>query len=116
MLAQAGRPDRSSSRARPRATAPGQVPAADFVSQFDRALGNVLAVLGAAGGEPADIGRFTIYVTDMAAVPREPQAAGRGVPAADGDALSGDGAGGGELAGGPERGGGDRGDGGASVT
>jgi enamine deaminase RidA (YjgF/YER057c/UK114 family) len=43
----------------------GQVPAADFVSQFDRALGNVLAVLQAAGGEPRDIGRFTIYVTDM---------------------------------------------------
>jgi enamine deaminase RidA (YjgF/YER057c/UK114 family) len=46
--------------------ASGAVAAADFVAQFDRALGNVLAVLGAAGGEPADIGRFTIYVTDMA--------------------------------------------------
>ena len=46
--------------------ASGQVAAADFVSQFDRALGNVLAVLRQAGGEPADIGRFTIYVTDMA--------------------------------------------------
>jgi NAD(P)-dependent dehydrogenase (short-subunit alcohol dehydrogenase family) len=44
----------------------GRVPAADFVSQFDRALGNVLAVLRQAGGEPGDIGRFTIYVTDMA--------------------------------------------------
>jgi len=44
----------------------GQVPAADFVSQFDRALGNVLVVLRQAGGEPGDIGRFTIYVTDMA--------------------------------------------------
>jgi NAD(P)-dependent dehydrogenase (short-subunit alcohol dehydrogenase family) len=44
----------------------GQVAAADFVAQFDRALGNVLAVLRQAGGEPADIGRFTIYVTDMA--------------------------------------------------
>jgi enamine deaminase RidA (YjgF/YER057c/UK114 family) len=44
----------------------GQVPAADFASQFDRALGNVLAVLRQAGGEPGDIGRFTIYVTDMA--------------------------------------------------
>jgi len=43
----------------------GQVPAADFVAQFDRALGNVLAVLRQAGGEPGDIGRFTIYVTDM---------------------------------------------------
>jgi NAD(P)-dependent dehydrogenase (short-subunit alcohol dehydrogenase family) len=44
----------------------GRVPAADFVSQFDRALGNVLTVLRAAGGEPGHIGRFTIYVTDMA--------------------------------------------------
>ncbi len=44
----------------------GHVPAADFVSQFDRALGNVLAVLHEGGGEPGDIGRFTIYVTDMA--------------------------------------------------
>ncbi len=39
---------------------------ADFVSQFDRAMGNVLSVLRHAGGEPEDIGRFTIYVTDMA--------------------------------------------------
>ena len=44
----------------------GQVQAADFVSQFDRALGNVLAVLREASGEPGHIGRFTIYVTDMA--------------------------------------------------
>jgi enamine deaminase RidA (YjgF/YER057c/UK114 family) len=44
----------------------GQVPAADLVSQFDRAMGNVLSVLRQAGGEPGDIGRFTIYVTDMA--------------------------------------------------
>jgi NAD(P)-dependent dehydrogenase (short-subunit alcohol dehydrogenase family)/enamine deaminase RidA (YjgF/YER057c/UK114 family) len=44
----------------------GRVPAVDFVSQFDRALANVLTVLRQAGGEPGDIGRFTIYVTDMA--------------------------------------------------
>jgi NAD(P)-dependent dehydrogenase (short-subunit alcohol dehydrogenase family)/enamine deaminase RidA (YjgF/YER057c/UK114 family) len=44
----------------------GRVSAADFVSQFDQALGNVLAVLRAAGGEPGHIGRFTIYVTDIA--------------------------------------------------
>ncbi|HUF36815.1 MAG TPA: SDR family NAD(P)-dependent oxidoreductase [Gemmatimonadales bacterium] len=43
----------------------GQVQGGDFLSQFDRALGNVLAVLREAGGEPRDIGRFTIYVTDM---------------------------------------------------
>ena len=46
--------------------ASGRVPPVDFVTQFDRALANVLAVLGAAGGEPRDIGRFTIYVTEMA--------------------------------------------------
>ncbi|HEU4523637.1 MAG TPA: RidA family protein, partial [Gemmatimonadales bacterium] len=44
----------------------GRVPGADFVAQFDRALGNVLVVLEAAGGLPGDIGRFTLYVTDMA--------------------------------------------------
>jgi NAD(P)-dependent dehydrogenase (short-subunit alcohol dehydrogenase family) len=43
----------------------GRVPEGDFVAQFDRALGNVLAVLGAAGGEARDIGRLTIYVTNM---------------------------------------------------
>ncbi len=43
----------------------GRVPPHDFVAQFDRALANVLAVLRAAGGEAGDIGRFTIYVTDM---------------------------------------------------
>ncbi len=46
--------------------ASGLVPPADFVSQFDRALGNVLVVLHQAGGVPADIGRFTMYVTDVA--------------------------------------------------
>ena len=44
----------------------GRVQAADLVTQFDRALGNVLAVLSEAGGKPGDIGRFTIYVSDMA--------------------------------------------------
>jgi NAD(P)-dependent dehydrogenase (short-subunit alcohol dehydrogenase family)/enamine deaminase RidA (YjgF/YER057c/UK114 family) len=46
--------------------ASGRVAGADFVTQFDRALGNVLAVLREAGGEPGDVGRLTIYVTDMA--------------------------------------------------
>jgi enamine deaminase RidA (YjgF/YER057c/UK114 family) len=35
------------------------------VAQFDLALRNVLAVLRQAGGGPTDIGRLTIYVTDM---------------------------------------------------
>jgi 3-hydroxybutyrate dehydrogenase len=43
----------------------GKVPEADFVTQFDRALGNVLAVLRQSGGRPEDVGRFTIYVTDV---------------------------------------------------
>ncbi|HET9725353.1 MAG TPA: SDR family NAD(P)-dependent oxidoreductase [Gemmatimonadales bacterium] len=46
--------------------ASGRVTAPDFVPQFDQALGNVLAVLRAAGGEPGHIGRLTIYVTDIA--------------------------------------------------
>jgi NAD(P)-dependent dehydrogenase (short-subunit alcohol dehydrogenase family)/enamine deaminase RidA (YjgF/YER057c/UK114 family) len=43
----------------------GRVTPADFVAQFDQALGNTLVVLREAGGEPEDIGRFTIYVTDI---------------------------------------------------
>jgi NAD(P)-dependent dehydrogenase (short-subunit alcohol dehydrogenase family) len=44
----------------------GRVAPADLVAQFDQALGNVLAVLRQAGGAPGDLGRLTIYVTDMA--------------------------------------------------
>ncbi len=36
----------------------------DFVEQFDQALGNVATVVSAAGGQPADIARLVIYVTD----------------------------------------------------
>jgi len=39
----------------------------DFVAQFARALDKVLAVLRAAGGEPGDLARVTIYVTDLRA-------------------------------------------------
>jgi enamine deaminase RidA (YjgF/YER057c/UK114 family) len=39
----------------------------DVVAQWERALENVLAVVGAAGGGPEDIGRMTIFVTDRAA-------------------------------------------------
>ncbi|MCP4204106.1 MAG: RidA family protein [bacterium] len=35
-----------------------------FVAQFARALANVVAVVNAAGGEAANVGRLTIYVTD----------------------------------------------------
>lgn len=36
----------------------------DFVEQFDKALENVVTVLKAAGGEPANIARLVIYVTN----------------------------------------------------
>ncbi len=45
-------------------SADGTVPAA-FAEQFGVALANVRAVLEAAGGTAEDIGRLTIYVTDM---------------------------------------------------
>lgn len=38
-----------------------------FEAQFARALDKVLAVLRAAGGDPHDLARLTIYVTDLAA-------------------------------------------------
>jgi enamine deaminase RidA (YjgF/YER057c/UK114 family) len=41
-----------------------RIVSADFVEQFDRALANVLTVVQAAGGTPAQIARLTIYVTD----------------------------------------------------
>ena len=36
-----------------------------FVEQFARALDNILAVLAEAGGKPEDIGRMTVFVTDI---------------------------------------------------
>src|SRR2546423_3260612 len=36
----------------------------DFVEQFDRALGNVIAVLTEAGGQPDQIARLVLYVTN----------------------------------------------------
>lgn len=40
---------------------------ADFCAQFRQALGNVAAVVAAAGGEPGHIVRLTIFVTDKQA-------------------------------------------------
>jgi enamine deaminase RidA (YjgF/YER057c/UK114 family) len=37
------------------------------VEQWSRALAKVLAVVREAGGSPEDIGRLTIYVTDLQA-------------------------------------------------
>ncbi len=41
-----------------------QVVSDDFVEQFDKALENVIAVVAAAGAEPASIARLIIYVTN----------------------------------------------------
>jgi enamine deaminase RidA (YjgF/YER057c/UK114 family) len=41
--------------------------AADFAAQFAEALDKVLTVVRAAGGGPEDVGRMTVYVTDLAA-------------------------------------------------
>jgi enamine deaminase RidA (YjgF/YER057c/UK114 family) len=38
-----------------------------FVVQFAGALDKVLTVVRAAGGEPRDVGRLTVYVTELAA-------------------------------------------------
>jgi enamine deaminase RidA (YjgF/YER057c/UK114 family) len=38
----------------------------DFAGQFARAMDKVLAVVRGAGGEPDDLARVTIYVTDLA--------------------------------------------------
>lgn len=45
----------------------GSWAATDFLGQFARALDNVLAVVHAAGGAPADVVSMTVYVTDLVA-------------------------------------------------
>ena len=40
------------------------VGAGDFAAQFRQALANVLAVVAAAGGEPAHLASLTVFVTD----------------------------------------------------
>jgi enamine deaminase RidA (YjgF/YER057c/UK114 family) len=41
-----------------------QIVSDDLVEQFDRALANVIAVVTEAGGQPEQIARLIIYVTD----------------------------------------------------
>jgi len=43
------------------------VPVGDFVTQWDGALGRVMEVVRAAGGQPENIGRMVVYVTDRPA-------------------------------------------------
>jgi enamine deaminase RidA (YjgF/YER057c/UK114 family) len=58
LLLVAGQTDRDSE---------GRIRGATFVEQFRGALANVLAVVREAGGAAEDIGRLTMYVTDLAA-------------------------------------------------
>lgn len=51
--------------AEPSPVAPPVAPA--FAAQFATALDRVLTVVRAAGGHPDDVGRMTVYVTDLAA-------------------------------------------------
>jgi enamine deaminase RidA (YjgF/YER057c/UK114 family) len=50
----------------------------DFAAQFARALDKVLAVVREAGGEPSDVARLTIFVTDLAAYRASREALGEG--------------------------------------
>lgn len=45
----------------------GRIVDGGFAAQFERALENVLAVVEAAGGRPEQIGRMTIFVSDLEA-------------------------------------------------
>jgi enamine deaminase RidA (YjgF/YER057c/UK114 family) len=44
----------------------GQLVPGGVVAQFEQALGNLLAALAAAGGQPSDLTSLTIYLTDVA--------------------------------------------------
>ena len=44
----------------------GQIAGGGVVPQFERALGNLLTALRAAGGDPADLVSLTIYAADLA--------------------------------------------------
>jgi enamine deaminase RidA (YjgF/YER057c/UK114 family) len=43
----------------------GQIVGGGLVPQFERALGNLLAALRAAGGQPGDLVSLTIYAVDL---------------------------------------------------
>ncbi|MER6430051.1 RidA family protein [Streptomyces sp900105245] len=44
----------------------GKITGETLTEQFEKALGNLLGALRAAGGTPADLARVTVYVTDVA--------------------------------------------------
>ncbi|QIJ65249.1 RidA family protein [Streptomyces sp. JB150] len=45
----------------------GKITGETLPAQFERALGNLLTALHAAGGTPADLARVTVYTTDLTA-------------------------------------------------
>ncbi|WP_338750816.1 RidA family protein [Janibacter alittae] len=45
--------------------ADGKIVGDDVVEQFEKALGNLLSALEAAGGAPEDIVSMTVYIVDM---------------------------------------------------
>jgi enamine deaminase RidA (YjgF/YER057c/UK114 family) len=45
--------------------ASGRIAGDGVVEQFERALGNLLTALGAAGGRPRDLVSLTVYIVDM---------------------------------------------------
>ena len=45
--------------------ADGKIVGATVVEQFEKALGNLLAALAAAGGTPEDLASLTVYIVDM---------------------------------------------------
>ena len=45
--------------------ASGQIVGDGVVAQFEQALGNLLAALRAAGGEPEHLASLTVYIVDM---------------------------------------------------
>jgi enamine deaminase RidA (YjgF/YER057c/UK114 family) len=45
--------------------AEGRIVGDGVVEQFERALGNLLTALDAAGGRPADLVSMTVYIVDM---------------------------------------------------
>ncbi|MFF7370692.1 RidA family protein [Streptomyces tricolor] len=45
----------------------GKITGETLPEQFEKALGNLLTALRAAGGTPADLARVTVYTTDVAA-------------------------------------------------
>ncbi|MDQ0907009.1 enamine deaminase RidA (YjgF/YER057c/UK114 family) [Streptomyces canus] len=47
--------------------ADGKVVGESLPEQFEKALGNLLTALAAAGGTPSDLARVTVYATDIAA-------------------------------------------------